>query len=73
MLGIGIWVQVQLNQYMRMADLYFENSAWIMVGVGALIILVALGGFCCTAKDKVALLYMVQYGINRTLRNFMES
>lgn len=58
-LAIGIWTKVQLSQYLELTELYYEQAPYIMIGVGALILLVAIGGFFCTAKDKIALLYMV--------------
>ena len=51
---------------MKLADLYFDNAAYVMIGVGVLILLVALGGFYCTAKDKIAPLYMVTTCYNMT-------
>jgi len=57
-LAIGIWTKVQLSQYLELTELYYEQAPYIMIGVGALILLVAIGGFFCTAKDKIALLYM---------------
>lgn len=60
MLAIGIWTQMELKSYMELTEMYYDNAAYIMIGVGALILLVALGGFYCTAKDKIALLYMVR-------------
>ena len=59
MLAIGIWTQVELKKYLELTQLYYANTAYIMIGVGILIMLVAVGGFYCTAKDKIAPLYMV--------------
>ncbi|KAF6036911.1 hypothetical protein EB796_004789 [Bugula neritina] len=58
-LAVGIAVQVQLKNYLELTQLYYENTAYIMIAIGVLILLVALAGFYCTAKDKIALLYMV--------------
>lgn len=44
---------------MTLTQLYYANSAYIMIGVGVLILFVSMGGFWCTAKDKIAPLYMV--------------
>ncbi|KAF6036755.1 hypothetical protein EB796_004945 [Bugula neritina] len=60
-LAVGIAVQVQLKNYLELTQLYYENTAYIMIAIGVLILLVALAGFYCTAKDKIALLYM--YGV----------
>lgn len=60
-LGVGIWTEVSLKDYLTLTTLYNVNAPYVMIGVGVLILLVALGGFYCTAKDKVAPLYL--YGV----------
>jgi len=55
-------VKIELFTYVELTGLYYDKSAYVLVGVGALIVLVAFGGFMCTARDKVGLLYMVSTG-----------
>ena len=71
-LAVGIWTKVQLSQYFELTELYYEQAPYIMIGVGALILLVAIGGFYCTAKDKIALLYMVSVICNLYVFNLEE-
>nr|XP_022343486.1 tetraspanin-7-like [Crassostrea virginica] len=57
-LALGIWTKVDLYKYMELSSIYYKDSPWILIGVGALIIIVGSFGCCCTAKGNVVLLYM---------------
>lgn len=60
-LALGIWTKVDLYKYMELSSIYYKDSPWILIGVGALIIIVGSFGCCCTAKGNVVLLYMVSH------------
>ncbi|XP_048746665.1 tetraspanin-7-like [Ostrea edulis] len=60
-LALGIWTKVDLYKYMELSTIYYKDSPWILIAVGALIVIVGSFGCCCTAKGNVVLLYM--YGL----------
>ena len=60
-LALGLWTKVDLYKYMELSSIYYKDSPWILIGVGALIIIVGSFGCCCTAKGNVVLLYMVSH------------
>ncbi|XP_067944222.1 tetraspanin-1-like [Watersipora subatra] len=62
-LAIGIWTQIELQDYMKLSGLYYDNSSYAMIAVGVVILLVAIAGFYCTAKSAVALLYLYGFFI----------
>lgn len=65
-LALGIWTKVDLYKYMELSTIYYKDSPWILIAVGALIVIVGSFGCCCTAKGNVVLLYMVNR-LNRIL------
>ena len=58
-LGIGIWMKVELYMYMELTDVYYAEGPYIMIGIGIGIIVIGALGCCCTVKGKPVLLYMV--------------
>lgn len=57
-LALGIWTKVDLYKYMEFSTIYYKDSPWILIAVGALIVIVGSFGCCCTAKGNAVLLYM---------------
>lgn len=66
-LALGIWTKVDLYKYMELSSIYYKDSPWILIAVGALIVIVGSFGCCCTFKGNVVLLYLVinPFSINR--------
>ncbi|WAR28436.1 TSN7-like protein [Mya arenaria] len=57
-LAVGIWAKVQLYIYMELSTVYYKEAPYILIGVGAVIVLVGSFGCCCTFKGNACLLYM---------------
>lgn len=66
-LALGIWTKVDLYKYMELSSIYYKDSPWILIAVGAVIVIVGSFGCCCTFKGNVVLLYLVinPFSINR--------
>lgn len=58
-LAIGIWMQVELYKYLELSTEFSGTAPYVLIGTGALIILVGSLACCCTVKGQPALLYMV--------------
>jgi tetraspanin-7 len=56
---VGIWTQWELQQYIKLSQLYYETTPYVLIGVGVAIIVVATLGCCCTIRGYGRLLYMV--------------
>ena len=69
MLALGIWTKVQLYIYMELCTVYYKEAPYIMIGVGAFIVLVGSFGCCCTIKGQSALLYLVNTYITDLVKN----
>ncbi|KAK3094686.1 hypothetical protein FSP39_004917 [Pinctada imbricata] len=57
-LAIGIWTKVDLYKYMELSSIYYKESPYVLIGVGAVIVVVGSLGCCCTMKGNSCLLYM---------------
>ncbi|KAH3755456.1 tetraspanin-7-like [Dreissena polymorpha] len=57
-LALGIWTKLQLYIYMELSSVYYKEVPYVLIGVGALIVLVGSFGCCCTFKGNSVLLYM---------------
>lgn len=57
-LALGIWAKVELYVYMELSTVYYEHAPYILIGVGAVIVLFGSFGCCCTFKGHTVLLYM---------------
>lgn len=57
-LALGIWTKVELYIYMELSTVYYKEAPYIMIAVGAFIVLVGSFGCCCTVKGQSVLLYM---------------
>ncbi|XP_053404217.1 tetraspanin-7-like [Mercenaria mercenaria] len=57
-LALGIWAKVELYIYMELSTVYYKEAPYILIGVGAVIVLVGSFGCCCTFKGHSVLLYM---------------
>lgn len=58
-LALGIWTKVDLHVYVELSTVYYKEAPYILIGVGAVIVLVGSLGCCCTFKGKSVLLYLV--------------
>ncbi|KAJ8865680.1 hypothetical protein PR048_033200 [Dryococelus australis] len=56
-LGIGIWMQVELYKYMELSADFSSTAPYVLLGTGALIVIVGSLACCCTVKGQPALLY----------------
>lgn len=54
----GIWMQVELHQYLELNIEYSNIAPYVLVGTGAFILLVSTLACCCTVKGHPSLLYM---------------
>ncbi|KAL8595955.1 hypothetical protein ACOMHN_018267 [Nucella lapillus] len=57
-LAIGIWTKVDLYKYLKLSSIYQPEAPYVLIGVGAVIVLVGSLGCCCTVKGHAFLLYM---------------
>ncbi|RUS80140.1 hypothetical protein EGW08_012097 [Elysia chlorotica] len=57
-LAIGIWTKVDMYQYLELSSIYQPEAPYILIGVGAVIVLVGSIGCCCTLKGHSLLLYV---------------
>uniref|UniRef100_T1IN95 Tetraspanin n=1 Tax=Strigamia maritima TaxID=126957 RepID=T1IN95_STRMM len=57
-LAVGIWMEVELYKYMELTTNYYSAAPYILIGTGAIIILVGSLACCCTAKGQPVLLYL---------------
>jgi hypothetical protein len=60
LLALGIWMKVQLYIYMELTTTYYAEAPYILIGIGAAIVVVGSLGCCCTVKGHTVLLYMVR-------------
>lgn len=57
---VGVWTQMELQQYMKLSRVYYEATPYVLIGVGVAIVIVGSLGCCCTIKGYGRLLYMVR-------------
>ncbi|KAL3846721.1 hypothetical protein ACJMK2_017687 [Sinanodonta woodiana] len=57
-LALGIWTKVELYIYMELSSIYYKEAPYVLIGIGAIIVLVGSLGCCCTVKGNAILLYM---------------
>jgi hypothetical protein len=58
-LAVGIWMVVELYKYMELSTEFSVTAPYVLIGTGALIILVGSLACCCTVKGQPVLLYVV--------------
>jgi len=58
-LAVGIWMVVELYKYMELSTEFSATAPYVLIGTGALIILVGSLACCCTVKGQPVLLYIV--------------
>ena len=58
-LALGVWMKLELYMYMELTTFYYNNAPYILIGVGATIVVVGLLGCFCTIKAYKAPLIMV--------------
>lgn len=58
LLALGIYAKMELYVYMELSTIYYKEAPYILIGVGAFIVLVGSFGCCCTFKGHTVLLYM---------------
>lgn len=56
-LAIGIYTKVDMYQYLELSSIYQPEAPYVLIGVGAVIVLVGSIGCCCTLKGHSVLLY----------------
>lgn len=69
LLACGIWMQVELYKYFVLSGEFPVTGPYVLIGTGALIVMVGSFACCCTIKGQPALLYMV---IKRKTQNGRE-
>lgn len=57
-LAVGIWMVVELYKYMELSTEFSASAPYVLIGTGALIILVGSLACCCTVKGQPVLLYI---------------
>jgi tetraspanin-7 len=60
-LALGIWTKVELYMYMELTDHYYVEAPYVLIGVGAGIIVIGSLGCLCTVKGKPILLYIFSF------------
>nr|KAG5696475.1 hypothetical protein BaRGS_016514 [Batillaria attramentaria] len=66
-LAIGIWTKVDLYKYLELSSIYQPEAPYVLIGVGAVIVVVGSLGCCCTIRGHVFLLYMLEKGFKEGL------
>ncbi|XP_066256795.1 tetraspanin-7-like [Euwallacea similis] len=56
--AIGIWMEIELYKYMEMSTEFSGTAPYVLIGTGALIILIGSLACCCTVKGQPVLLYV---------------
>lgn len=46
---------------MELSSIYYKEAPYVLIGIGAVIVLVGSLGCCCTVKGNAILLYMVSF------------
>lgn len=59
MVGIGIWMRVQLRDYVNLTEEGSGAALLALASLGAVLTLAATLACCCTARGHPALLYLV--------------
>ncbi|XP_059612963.1 tetraspanin-7-like [Phlebotomus argentipes] len=54
----GIWMQVELHKYLELNADFSNTGPYVLVGTGALILLISSLACCCTVKGQPSLLYL---------------
>ncbi|XP_067007625.1 tetraspanin-7 [Anabrus simplex] len=57
-LAVGIWMQVELYKYMELSTEFSSTAPYVLMGTGALIIVIGSLACCCTVKGQPVLLYI---------------
>lgn len=57
-LAIGIWMEVKLYKYMELSSEFSGTAPYVLIGTGALIIVIGSLACCCTVKGQSVLLYV---------------
>ncbi|GFO28147.1 tetraspanin [Plakobranchus ocellatus] len=57
-LAIGIWTKVDLFKYLELSSVYQAHVPYVLIGIGAVIVLVGCLGCCCIIKGNALLLYL---------------
>ncbi|XP_074657807.1 tetraspanin-7-like [Tubulanus polymorphus] len=58
LLALGIWMKLDLYRYMELTTTYYPQAPYILIGIGAAIIIIGTLGCCCTVKGYSILLYV---------------
>lgn len=56
---VGVWSQIELYKYLKLSTEIPGTAPYVLIGTGALIMLIGSLACCCTIKGQPALLYMV--------------
>lgn len=59
-------MEVELYKYMEMSTEFSGTAPYVLIGIGALIILIGSLACCCTVKGQPVLLYIVRMSIKST-------
>lgn len=57
-LGLGIWMHVELFRYIQLTTVYYESAPYVLIGIGSGIVIIASFGCMCTIKGHGRLLYL---------------
>lgn len=61
LLALGVYAKIELYVYMELSAVYYKEAPYILIGVGAFIVLVGSFGCCCTFKGHSMLLYVYAF------------
>lgn len=57
-LGLGIWMKVELYMYMELTTVYCEYAPYVLIGIGCSIVVIGSLGCLCTIRGHSCLLYV---------------
>ncbi|CAG5116384.1 unnamed protein product [Candidula unifasciata] len=58
LLGYGVWMKAHLYKYVKISSSSQPDVAFLLIGVGAFIVLISCLGCCCTIKGYTFFMYM---------------
>ncbi|ESO92848.1 hypothetical protein LOTGIDRAFT_204033 [Lottia gigantea] len=58
LLAVGIKTKIDWYKYLELSSVYHPETPYVLIGVGAVIVLIGSLGCCCTVKGHAFLLFM---------------
>ena len=56
---MGIWARIQFSDYMKLSSHDYSTACYVLIGAGALVIIIGFLGCCGAYKEQVCMLKTV--------------